>query len=168
MKPSEFLLSDLSATARWGGALARALVLQPLPEQAFVIHLSGDLGAGKTEIVRSILRGFGFSGAVKSPTFTLLEPYNLPSFPIYHFDLYRFSTPDQWFDAGFDDTLAGPGLMLLEWPEKALGALARPDLAVRVDVTGRGDERRLVVIAGSGAGQRCLTDLRRELGDGTC
>jgi hypothetical protein len=58
----------------------------------------------------------------------LLEPYNLPKFPVYHFDLYRFSSSDQWFDAGFDDVLAGPGLILIEWPEKAAGALAAPDL----------------------------------------
>jgi tRNA threonylcarbamoyladenosine biosynthesis protein TsaE len=86
----------------------------------------------------------------------LVEPYNLPNFPIYHFDLYRFSSSDQWFDAGFDDILAGPGLMLLEWPEKAAGALAAPDLELVLEAGERDDERRLRASAGTEAGRQCL------------
>ena len=157
METVDLVLPDASATAAWAAALARALAAEPLAEQAFVVHLSGDLGAGKTALARGILRGLCFSGAVKSPTFTLVEPYNLPNFPIYHFDLYRFSSSDQWFDAGFDDIFASPGLMLLEWPEKAVGALATPDLLLRLDATGEDDQRRLHAQAFSDRGRRCLS-----------
>lgn len=142
---------------RWAAALARALATQPLAKQAFVVHLSGDLGAGKTAVARAILRELGFAGAVKSPTFSLVEPYNLPNFSVYHFDLYRFSSSDQWFDAGFDDILAGPGLMLLEWPEKASGALAAPDLLLELEPTDRDGQRRLRAHAQTEAGRQCLS-----------
>ena len=157
MQTFDLLLSDEAATGSWGATLARALAAQPLAKQAFVVHLAGNLGAGKTAMARAILRGLGFSGSVKSPTFTLVEPYNLPNFPIYHFDLYRFSSSYQWFDAGFDDILAGPGLMLLEWPENAVGALAAPDLLLELEPTDVDDQRRLRVRAYSEAGQRCLS-----------
>jgi tRNA threonylcarbamoyladenosine biosynthesis protein TsaE len=156
MHTIELLLPDEAATIRWAAALARALAAQPLAKQAFVVHLSGDLGAGKTAMARAILRELGFPGAVKSPTFSLVEPYNLPNFPIYHFDLYRFSSSDQWSDAGFDDILAGPGLMLLEWPENAAGALAAPDLLLELEATDRDCERRLRAWAQTEGGRQCL------------
>lgn len=155
----EWLLPDEAATAAWGASLARALDADLLSKQAFVVHLRGDLGAGKTALARAILRGSGFSGAVKSPTFALLEPYNLTNFPAYHFDLYRFSSSDQWFDAGFGDILAGPGLMLLEWPEKAADALGAPDLLLELTPTDHDGERRLRALAGSEAGRRCLSSI---------
>ena len=176
------ILPDENATERWAARLADALGRQGLAEQAFVIHLSGDLGAGKTTLVRGILRGFGHRGPVKSPSFALLETYNFPSMPIYHFDLYRFSSPDQWFDAGFPDILAGPGLMLLEWPEQAAGALAPPDLHLRlqpVDATAAGlaveavDDpaaasiRTLAITAVTPAGRRCLSDPALTAADST-
>jgi tRNA threonylcarbamoyladenosine biosynthesis protein TsaE len=157
MNSRVWILNDLTETERFGAALASALAAEPLAEQAFVIHLSGDLGAGKTTLARAILRGAGVSGPVKSPTFTLLEPYNSPRSPIYHFDLYRFSSPDQWFDAGFDDVMSGPGLMLVEWPENAEGALPPPDLRVRLDPVDDGDARRIEITCGSAAGERCLS-----------
>jgi tRNA threonylcarbamoyladenosine biosynthesis protein TsaE len=152
----ELLLPDEAATRDWAAALARAVAAQPLVKQAFVVHLSGDLGAGKTALARAMLRELGFSGPVKSPTFSLDEPYNLPNFSIYHFDLYRFSSSEQWFDAGFDDILASPGLMLLEWPENAAGALAAPDLLLELEATGLDDRRRLRVRAQTEAGRQCL------------
>ena len=156
MKDLQLHLPDEAATRSWGASLARSLATQSLAKQAFVIHLSGDLGAGKTALARAILRELGFSGAVKSPSYSLVEPYNLTNFPIYHFDLYRFSSADQWFDAGFDDIIAGPGLMLLEWPEKAAGALAPADLLVALEATGRDDERLLRATAHTEAGRQCL------------
>ena len=156
MAIADLLLADEAATNRWAAALADALAAEPLAEQSVVVHLSGDLGTGKTALARAILRQLGFEGAVKSPTFTLLEPYNLPNFSVYHFDLYRFSSSDQWFDAGFDDILAGPGLMLLEWPENAAGALAAPDLLLELEATGLDDRRRLRVRAQTEAGRQCL------------
>lgn len=156
METLDLLLPDEAATARWGSALADALAAEPLAEQSLVVHLSGDLGAGKTAMGRAILRGFGFPGAVKSPTFTLLETYNLTKFHVYHFDLYRFSAREQWFDAGFDDVVAGPGLVLLEWPEKAAGVLPAPDLLLELAATADEDQRRLRAQAFSEAGRRCL------------
>lgn len=157
MDTVELVLPDEPATVRWAAGLANALRTEPLAEQRFVIHLSGDLGTGKTALVRAMLRELGFSGPVKSPTFTLVEPYNLPNFSVYHFDLYRFSSGDQWFDAGFDDILAGPGLMLLEWPEKAAGALGAPDLLLELIAPGDDDRRRLHARAFTEGGRRCLS-----------
>ena len=155
-----FLLRDESETRRWARLLARSLDAIPLAEQSFAVHLSGDLGAGKTAIARALLRELGISGPVKSPTFTLLEPYNSPSFNAYHFDLYRFSSPHQWFDAGFDDIIANPGLSLIEWPENASGALPSPDLRLRIDVPDEDDSsRRLHAEAFSDAARRCLTEI---------
>ena len=127
-----YRLADERQTGRWAQALARALPSQNLERQALIVTLRGDLGAGKTTLARYLLRGLGVQGRIKSPTFALVESYNLPKFPVYHFDLYRFSTPDQWFDAGFDDIFAGAGLMLVEWPEQAVGALPAADLDLRL------------------------------------
>ena len=127
-----YRLADERQTGRWAQALARALPSQNLERQAFIVTLRGDLGAGKTTLARYLLRGLGVQGRIKSPTFALVESYNLPKFPVYHFDLYRFSTPDQWFDAGFDDIFAGAGLMLVEWSEQAAGALPAADLDLRL------------------------------------
>jgi len=156
MDTADLLLADEAATTRWAAHLAHSLAEEPLSEQSFVVHLSGDLGAGKTALARAVLRELGFTGAVKSPTFTLVEPYNLPNFSVYHFDLYRFSSGEQWFDAGFDDILAGPGLMLLEWPEKAAGAIGAPDLLLELVVPGEDECRRLHARAFTAGGRRCL------------
>jgi tRNA threonylcarbamoyladenosine biosynthesis protein TsaE len=158
MEIANLILPDEEATARWAALLADAVAAEPLAEQPFVVHLSGDLGAGKTALARAVLRKLGFPGPVKSPTFTLVEPYNLPNFSIYHFDLYRFSSGDQWFDAGFDDILAGPGLMLLEWPEKAAGAIGVPDLLLELVATDD-ERRRLHARAFTDGGRRCLNRL---------
>ena len=170
MSDRKFLLADETETTRFAAALARCLPQQSLAEQAFVIHLSGDLGTGKTTLVRALLRETGIQGRVKSPSFTLLETYNSPKFSIYHFDLYRFSSPEQWFDAGFDDILADAGLMLLEWPEQAHGALASPDLHLRLQMAGDGERmpangedpataRLLDITAHTEAGRLCLSGL---------
>ncbi len=155
-----WLLPDEDATRAWGAALARALDPELLGKQAFAVHLSGDLGAGKTALVRAVLRAAGFDGPVKSPTFALLETYNLTKFFVYHFDLYRFSSSEQWFDAGFDDILAAPGLVLVEWPEKAADALGAPDLRLLLAPTSRDGERRLQAFAFGEAGRQCLSKLR--------
>ncbi len=96
------------------------------------ITLHGELGAGKTTFVRHLLHTLGVSGRVKSPTYAVLESYELPGLVISHFDFYRFNDPREWHDAGFRDVFAAPGLKLAEWPEKAAAVLPRADLALHL------------------------------------
>ena len=111
---------------------AAALALQPALRNAF-IELHGDLGAGKTTLVRHLLRALGVQGRVKSPTYAVVEPYELPGLNVWHFDFYRFSDPREWVDAGFRDLFASPGLKLAEWPEKAAGFIPRADLVIALE-----------------------------------
>ncbi len=117
-------------------AAAAALARRPEVREAF-IALHGPLGAGKTTFVRHLLHALGVRGPIKSPTYALMEPYTLPGAgdvtSIWHFDFYRFDDPQEWEDAGFRDVFAGPGLKLVEWPEKAAGLLPEADLAVDID-----------------------------------
>jgi tRNA threonylcarbamoyladenosine biosynthesis protein TsaE len=109
------------------------------------VELRGDLGAGKTTLVRHLLRALGVDGRIKSPTYALVEPYQTSDgAPIFHFDFYRFGDPREWADAGLRDLYAGPGLKLAEWPEQAAGALPTPDLAIHIRVGA--DERRSVTV----------------------
>ena len=102
------------------------------------IELHGDLGAGKTTLVRHLLRALGVQGRVKSPTYAVVEPYAVDvhgqPLSVWHFDFYRFNDPREWEDAGFRDLFASPGLKLAEWPEKAAGLLPVADLAIHLDV----------------------------------
>ena len=110
-----------------------------LPENGLTLYLDGDLGAGKTTFVRGLLRSLGFSGSVKSPTYSLLEEYHLScGLTIQHFDLYRFSTPEEWADAGFDD-LEINAIRLIEWADKGGDFVPPPDirLALSVEQSGR-------------------------------
>ena len=96
------------------------------------IHLHGDLGAGKTSFVRALLRAAGVTGRIKSPSYALLESYNLSSLHFYHFDFYRFSDSRDWLDAGFRDILQEDAIVLIEWPEQAGSLLPPPDLDIRI------------------------------------
>ena len=109
------------------------------------IELHGELGAGKTTLVRHILRALGVKGRIKSPTYAVVEPYELPDLAAWHFDFYRFSDPREWEDAGFRDLFASPGLKLAEWPEKAGALLPTADLVVRIEV--RDDDTREVTLS---------------------
>ena len=122
-------------------AFAAGLAAQPGITAAF-ITLHGPLGAGKTTFVRHLLRALGVQGRIKSPTFAVVETYELPGLAISHFDFYRFSDPREWEDAGFRDLYAAPGLKLAEWPEKAAPMLPLADLRLHIDVLD--DDRRLV------------------------
>jgi len=127
------------------------------------IELRGDLGAGKTTLVRHLLRAAGVQGRIKSPTYAVVEPHQAGSaeqpWPVWHFDFYRFNDPQEWADAGFRDIFAGPGLKLMEWPDRVAGQLPPADLSISLDITPQ-ETRDVTVRAGSPRGQAWLEALR--------
>lgn len=137
IKLSVVLLHDpIVKTLHWHSeaeteAFTHALARQPALRQAF-ITLDGNLGAGKTTLVRHLLRALGVVGRIKSPTYAVVEPYALASCNAWHFDFYRFNDPREWEDAGFRDIFASPGLKLAEWPEKAAAVLPVADLCIHL------------------------------------
>lgn len=139
MRPLAFMLRDEAATVALGERLAKQLV------PGLLVTLSGDLGAGKTTLSRGIVQGLGHRGAVKSPTYTLVEPYEHSRFPVYHFDLYRLADPEELELLGFRDYLAGDCLCLVEWPERGGGFLPAADLAITM--IAQGDGRRVTLEA---------------------
>ncbi len=144
-------LADEDATLAFAARMATAL------QRGLVVYLHGDLGAGKTTLVRGILRGLGFDGRVKSPTYTLLETYDAGGFALRHFDLYRMNDADEWEAAGFRDELNGENIFLIEWPNQALGLLPPADWHITL---GRADlGRRLTLTAHSTLGKSCLNTL---------
>jgi len=135
-------------------AFAARLAGHPGLANAFV-ELHGDLGAGKTALVRHLLRALGVPGRVKSPTYTVVEPHEAPDFPVWHFDFFRFNDPREWEDAGFRDIFAGPGLKLAEWPEKAAGLLPGADLVIRIEALAD-ESRNVTLLARTPVGQELL------------
>ena len=135
-------------------ATALALAARPALRDAF-LELHGPLGAGKTTFVRHLLRALGVSGRIKSPTYTVMEPYELPGLAVSHFDFYRFDDPREWDDAGFRDVFARPGLKLAEWADKAAGVLPPADLSVHIEPL-QDDARRVTLQAHTARGQELL------------
>ena len=121
------------------------------------IHLRGELGAGKTSLARALLRAGGVRGRIKSPSYALLESYNVSNLYFYHFDFYRFSDAHEWRDAGFDELLDAQAVVLIEWPEQAGTRLPPPDLDIRLDYAGTG--RHALLTACSDKGRLWLTHL---------
>ena len=117
-------------------ALALQLAAQPALGNAF-LTLHGDLGAGKTTLVRHLLRALGVQGRIKSPTYAVVEPHEAPGLApeamVWHFDFYRFDDPREWEDAGFRDIFANPGLKVAEWPEKAAALIPLADIAIHIE-----------------------------------
>jgi tRNA threonylcarbamoyladenosine biosynthesis protein TsaE len=162
-------LADEAATDAFGARFAQAIdgvrraahAHEPAGDAAFYglqVQLIGDLGAGKTTLVRATLRGLGHTGRVRSPTYTLVEPYTLTTvegeLTLYHFDLYRFTDPAEWADAGFRDYFDSGAVCLVEWPQRAGRLLGVPDLVFTLEVDGEG--RQLTARAYSDTGKACL------------
>ncbi|MFP5417598.1 MAG: tRNA (adenosine(37)-N6)-threonylcarbamoyltransferase complex ATPase subunit type 1 TsaE [Gammaproteobacteria bacterium] len=141
-------LADEGETLALGARLAREVA------PGLTFYLEGDLGAGKTTLVRGLLRALGYNGRVKSPTYTLVETYSLPAFELYHFDLYRMHDPREWLDAGFRDISDGRAVSLIEWPAKAAGWLPLPDVVIRLQIAD--DSRDAECVANSPRGARFL------------
>ena len=123
-----------------------------------VVALSGELGAGKTTLVRGVLRGLGWRGSVKSPSYALVEHYFVSSLYFYHFDFYRFGDPDEWRFTGFAEYFHADSICVLEWPERIGRWLPEIDLAARLDYGDQG--RTLTLNAHSPAGKACLDVFR--------
>jgi len=145
-------LPDEDATLAFGATLAHALV------PGLTIYLVGDLGVGKTTLTRGVLRGLGYTGKVKSPTYNLVELYNVSSLYLYHFDFYRFADPEEWEDAGFREYFNEHSVCFVEWPEKAGEFLPIPDL--RIELVAQQSGRSLHVHAETEAGKQCLAHLK--------
>jgi tRNA threonylcarbamoyladenosine biosynthesis protein TsaE len=151
----KFTLADENAVTPVAAALAT--LIQP----GFRLYLHGDLGAGKTTLARAILRALGETGPVKSPTYALVELYVFSGYILHHFDFYRFSDPEEWFEAGLDEAFNADDVCLVEWPEKAGDLLPIPDLRLRLTHAGIG--RELQIEATSTRGQQCLDSLKTRL-----
>jgi tRNA threonylcarbamoyladenosine biosynthesis protein TsaE len=162
-----FALADEAATLAFGERFAQAIegVRAEISGNGNAFHglqvqLVGDLGAGKTTLVRATLRGLGHTGRVRSPTYTLVEPYELErpagELALYHFDLYRFTDPAEWADAGFREYFDSGAICLVEWPQRAGALLGVPDLVFSLDLDSTGEGRVLVARAYSESGKACL------------
>ncbi|MBI2311295.1 MAG: tRNA (adenosine(37)-N6)-threonylcarbamoyltransferase complex ATPase subunit type 1 TsaE [Betaproteobacteria bacterium] len=145
-------LDNEEATHRLAAELAKAL------RPGLVVYLVGDLGAGKTTLVRGVLRALGYRDKVKSPTFTLVELYEVSSLYLYHFDFYRFDDPREWEDAGFRECFGPTTTCLIEWPEKVGARLPPADIRITLTIPDAG--RDATIAAGTEAGEECLKQLQ--------
>jgi tRNA threonylcarbamoyladenosine biosynthesis protein TsaE len=164
MDSIDYFLKNEAATLRLGTALAQAtfqpsvdLAVKALPGEGVasvggIIHLHGELGAGKTTLTRGILRGYGYQGAVKSPTYTLVEPYEFTACHIYHFDLYRLGAPEEVEYLGTEDYFSGQHLCLIEWAERGAGVIPAADIEVSLTAENKG--RRLHWLSRSEKGRQ--------------
>ena len=148
-------LPDAAATARLGAALAAAIA------PGRVLHLSGELGSGKTTLVRGLLRALGVTGPVKSPTFAWVEPYRISRLDLYHFDFYRFDKKTEWLSSGLREYFRPDAVCIVEWPERAGELLAPPDLAIGLAYSGEAREAKIE--AHSAEGEAWLSSLRASL-----
>ena len=147
----ELSLPDEAATLRLGEACAAGA------RPGLALYLRGELGAGKTTLVRGLLRGLGYQGRVKSPTYTLVEPYVDLRLNLYHFDFYRFKDRSEWLSSGFREHFNPESLCIVEWPERAGDLIAPPDLEIELRYAG--EARRAALEARSPAGEAWLASV---------
>ena len=148
-------LDNEAATLALGERLAAIL------HSSLTIFLSGNLGAGKTTLARGILKGLGYHGKVRSPTYNLVEIYKLSKLYLYHFDFYRFNDPLEWEEAGFREYFNQDSICLVEWPEKAGGFLHAADLKIQIRYSGT---RRIAEFsAATEAGKQCLSHWQKRV-----
>lgn len=156
MTPYRTYLDDDNATSAFGRRLAGVLM------RGLKLYLHGDLGSGKTALTRALLQAAGHAGPVRSPTYTLAEPYTIQlgeqTCSVMHFDLYRMSDPEEFLDAGFRDDFNADMICIVEWPEKAAGLLPPPDIDLFLSVDGEG--RGVELQANSATGRQCLDRLQ--------
>lgn len=163
-----WLLPDPTATAQFGQSLARSL--PRVGAGPLVFHFEGDLGAGKTSLIRGVLAGLGHAGRVPSPTYTLVEPYVLNGYRVLHVDLYRLRDPAELDDLGLADDLAGRdeqgrvSLLLAEWPSRGADRIPPADLHVHLTMAGEG--RKVTLTSCTGAGAGLLREVRRDVPGG--
>nr|WP_303246166.1 tRNA (adenosine(37)-N6)-threonylcarbamoyltransferase complex ATPase subunit type 1 TsaE [Pseudoalteromonas sp. McH1-7] len=145
-------MADEPATVAMGNKIAQIV------RQGAVLFLHGDLGAGKTTLTRGIVQSLGHSGKVKSPTYTLVEPYELEDVSIYHFDLYRLGSPEELEYMGIRDYFANHAICVVEWPEKGEGFIPSPDIDITMQYAGEG--RQAILQAKSSRGEALLKQLQ--------
>ena len=151
MKELKILLSNEKNTLDLGENLSAHLF------EGLLIFLKGDLGAGKTTLARGIIRGLGYVGSVKSPTYSLFEQYEFDEFTLNHFDLYRFANPNEWFSSGFQEYVNSYDVTLIEWPEKSAELLPKPDL--EIEILYENESRIVIINPFTKKGNKCLVNL---------
>jgi tRNA threonylcarbamoyladenosine biosynthesis protein TsaE len=151
----QILLEDEQKMQVFGEKIAQVIGQINAP---LLILLNGDLGAGKTTLSRGILNGLGHRGSVKSPTYTLVEPYDLEIGKVFHFDLYRLVDPEELYDIGFNDYLSESQLCMIEWPDKGGSLLPKADISLQINSNGTG--RQVILTAQTSLGSQCVNELR--------
>ncbi|WP_440903573.1 tRNA (adenosine(37)-N6)-threonylcarbamoyltransferase complex ATPase subunit type 1 TsaE [Catenovulum sp. SX2] len=151
MQSYQIDLADADATVALGKQLA-ALISAPC-----VVYLIGDLGAGKTTFSRGLIQGFGYTGNVKSPTYTLVEPYELADVSIYHFDLYRLADPQELEFIGIEEYFTQSSICLVEWPDKGQGWLASAD--IQINIEHKNEQRSAEIVGLTAIGQKIVEQL---------
>ena len=151
----QILLEDEQKMQVFGEKIAQVIGQINAP---LLILLNGDLGAGKTTLSRGILNGLGHRGSVKSPTYTLVEPYDLEVGKVFHFDLYRLVDPEELYDIGFNDYLSESQLCMIEWPDKGGSLLPKADISMQINSNGTG--RQVILMAQTSLGSQCVNELR--------
>ena len=147
----KYALDSATATEALGARLAARIT------PGCILYLSGDLGAGKTTLVRGLLHALGHRGTVKSPTYTLVEPYQIGDWRLFHWDLYRLADPEELEFLGLRDQLDGQAMLLIEWPERGQGELPAADVEIALSYAGEGRACQLTALD---AGTDCHTLIR--------